>query len=42
LVDYGGDDLKPSNAHLAKPARTFLQALKARPEVIKKIFVGEA
>ncbi|GHJ89549.1 hypothetical protein NliqN6_5951 [Naganishia liquefaciens] len=39
---YGGDDLKPNNAHLAKPADTFWQTLKARPEVIKKIFEGEA
>ncbi|KAI5450957.1 hypothetical protein NCC49_002696, partial [Naganishia albida] len=39
---YGGDDLAPSNAHLAEPARTFLQALEARPEVIKKIFGGQA
>lgn len=42
MVDYGGDDLLPSNAHLAKPARTFLQALEARQEVIKKFFGGQA
>ncbi|KAJ9112906.1 hypothetical protein QFC19_000461 [Naganishia cerealis] len=39
---YGGDDLGPSNRHLARPARTFSEALNARPEAIKRIFEPEA
>jgi hypothetical protein len=40
-VDYGGDRLEESNAHLTRPARTFRQALEARPDLVHKVFGGK-
>jgi hypothetical protein len=40
-ADYGGDRLAESNTHLPRPARTFREALEAKPDLVQKVFGGE-